>query len=203
MHVRVTGEAEGREGPRRSINIALLCLTDVWHIFMFPQQIPLSYFPFCQSSSRQHILTIILEKLLIKTALFCQHAHTHTHERMLPPTHTHTCFSLSFSHASLFDFWLWILWCSSVQMQKLRLQNVVCNLRFTHVGDVCLWMRSSHYSDAAAVAAANSQLQQRRALCVVNGVCCLWAGRLQLILFWKRGGRYWWPSSPFWIWHWI
>lgn len=60
-----------REILPESINIAFLCLMDVWHIFMFPQQIPLSYFLFCQWSSKQQILTIIPEKLLIKTTLFC------------------------------------------------------------------------------------------------------------------------------------
>ena len=62
---------------------------------------------------------------------------THTH------THTHACTRSPASTLALFDFWLWILRQSSVQMQKLHIQNVVCNLYFTHVCDVCLWMCSS------------------------------------------------------------
>lgn len=58
-----------REVLQEPINIAFLCLIDVWHIFMFPQQIPLSHFLFRQSSSKRHILTIIPEKLLIKNLL--------------------------------------------------------------------------------------------------------------------------------------
>lgn len=78
-----------REILHESINTTFLCLMDVWHIFMFPQQIPLSYFLFCQWSSKQQILTIIPQKLLIKTTLFClllsSITHWILHHPLFPP----------------------------------------------------------------------------------------------------------------------
>lgn len=120
-----------REVLQESINIAFLFLTDVWHIFMFPQQIPLSYFSFCQSSPKQQILTIIPEKLLIKTTLFC----------LLLSSITRTD-SASLSSSSLTIF-IWFQPCilhhSSVQMQKkITFTKCLCHLYFSHfVMSIC------------------------------------------------------------------
>lgn len=71
---------------------------------MFPQQIPLSYFSFCQSSSKQQILTIIPEKLLIKTTLFCQllSATVILHHSLLPPAQS--LFDSSSAYCSTHQF---------------------------------------------------------------------------------------------------
>lgn len=131
--VCVSRERE-REVLQESINIAFLCLMDVWHIFMFPQQIPLSYFPFCQSSTKQQILTIIPEKLLIKTTLFCL--------LLSSITHTDSASLSSYSRTIFIWFQRCILHHSSVQMQrkkkKITFTKCLRHLYFTHfVMSVC------------------------------------------------------------------
>lgn len=152
---------------------------------MFPQQIPLSYFSFCQSSSKQHVLTIIPEKLLIKTTLFCLllSAITHTHTRMHRPPHTH----MQIPHHSLLRrlaqslFDSGCVYCTAHQFKcRNYIYKVFVSSIFHTFCNVCLLMCGTViavllHSDCSkpffplllySNEADNSQFQQWRALCI-------------------------------------
>lgn len=114
---------------------------------MFPQQIPLSYFSFCQSSCKRRILTIIPEKLLIKTTLFClplgsiSHTHVHVHAH----TGTNTCTdSSSLAPSAQFSFDSDSVYCTAHQFKcRNYIYKVFVSSIFHTFCNVCLLMCST------------------------------------------------------------